>query len=173
MAFAEIPSAAYLHQRLSYQSETGKLFWKYDPSMRPQWNSCWAGKEAFTTDLKGYRQGSIDGRNYLAHRIVWVMLYGEAPPDQIDHINHDRSDNRKENLREVTNAVNGKNQSINSRNTSGVMGVSWSTRDKRWYAYINVDGARINLGSFKTRKSAIAARLSAEQKFGFHKNHGL
>jgi hypothetical protein len=140
--------------------------------MPKRWNTRWAGREAFTSDLCGYRQGSINGKNYVAHRIVWVMHYGSEPPDQIDHINHNRSDNRVENLREATNAINGKNQKANKRNTSGVCGVSWSARDRLWYAYINVDGRRVNLGTFASKDAAAAVRREAEIVYGFHANHG-
>ena len=68
--------------------------------------------------------------------------------------------------------ANMKNVRIGSRNSSGVVGVTFSTRNSTWESSICVDGQRIYLGSFKEKDSAICARKSAEMQYGFHANHG-
>lgn len=107
------------------------------------------------------------------HRIVWIMHNGEIPFGMhIDHINHNRKDNRIQNLRLVTNGENHKNTKLYSRNSSGVCGVSFSKWHNKWWARINVDGKFINLGMFDDINSAIEAREKAEKFYGFHENHG-
>lgn len=94
---------------------------------------------------------------------------------QVDHINHDRTDNRIENLRLVNANENCKNQKASTRNKSGVVGVSWKSQKNKWHAQIMVDGKQIHLGFYddiNDAKDAKDARKVAERKYGFHENHG-
>lgn len=97
------------------------------------------------------------------------MHYGNWP-QHIDHINGDRLDNRIENLREVDRAENMKNMRMPADNTSGFVGVT--RHYEKWKAQITVNGKHIYLGRFDHKKDAIAARIAANRKFGFHENHG-
>lgn len=99
-------------------------------------------------------------------------MTGSWPKEQIDHINHVRSDNRWINLREATNQENCKNRSISIRNKSGVVGVRWTKGKTKWAAYIHVNSKDKYLGFFFDKFEAICARKSAENKHGFHANHG-
>jgi len=121
---------------------------------------------------KGYLAVSVARRIYPLHRIIWLMLYGEFPK-QIDHINHNREDNRSKNLREVTHRQNGLNQKKGSNNVSGITGVCWHNRDKRWQATISVKRKTIHLGQFTNKYKAIAVRKAAEVMYNFHPNHGI
>ncbi len=94
-------------------------------------------------------------------------------PKEIDHINHKRSDNRWANLRETLENENYKNKSLMSNNSSGVHGVSWNKKDKVWTAMIGVCKKVIYLGSSKDKFEAICCRMSANNKYGFHRNHGV
>ncbi len=80
----------------------------------------------------------------------------------VDHINRDRLDNTRGNIRIVTKSQNSKNISIKSNNKSGVPGVYWHNRDKIWYAKITVDRIGINLGTFENFEEACEARKNAE-----------
>jgi hypothetical protein len=158
---------AYLHLRLRYEAETGMLFWRYCASARPQWNAKHAGRPAFTATERGYRVGRIDGVKFYAHRVVYAMLHG-AWPEQIDHDNRDRGDNRPRNLKAAGPVANSRNQPMRSGNTSGVTGVSWDSHRGRWSARIG----HAHLGRFDDFDAAVCARRSAEVALSYHPNHG-
>jgi len=83
----------------------------------------------------------------------------------VDHINHDTSDNRKENLRICTSAQNAKNKSTPKNNTSGITGVRWVEKRGKWHSYIRVNYKRINLGYYTDFEDAVAARKQAEDLY--------
>lgn len=180
-----LPSPEMLRKLLRYEPDTGKLFWRErTPDMfrnggrDPQWacnnwNSKFANKEAFASlDFYGYAIGRVFNVDLKAHRVIFAIHYGFWPTNQIDHINGVRSDNRIENLREVTNKENHRNMKINSNNSSGHMGIVWDKARKKWQSSIVVNGRNKHLGRFSDITDAIAARKAAEIKYGYHKNHG-
>lgn len=136
------------------------------------WNSNFADKPALTAfDKYGYKRGAVLGVQVKAHRVIFAMYHGYWPTE-IDHINHNRSDNKISNLRNVSRQQNCRNLSISKNNTSGVIGVYWTKARNIWRAQINTNGKHIHLGYFEDKIDAIAARKEAESKYGFHKNHG-
>lgn len=186
MADGGAPTIPELERLLECDPATGKLFWKRrSPDLflsGPQgperacavWNTRYAGQETFRNRLKnGYLQGTIFNRKFYAHRVIWALNHGAWPASDLDHINHDRTDNRLSNLRLVSRSENLKNQSRHSRNTSGVTGVVYCSKSQKWWAKITADGQYHGLGYFTDFKAAVAARKQAEKAFGFHKNHGL
>lgn len=133
------------------------------------------GKLEKPSETTGYKYVSIKAVRYPQHRIVWKMHNPEwdlLSKDQIDHINGKRSDNRIENLRLSDNSTNRRNMKIFSTNTSGVAGVYFCKKSKKWIARITVDYEDISLGSHENKDDAIKARKKAEEKYGFHQNHG-
>ena len=82
-----------------------------------------------------------------------------------DHINRNRLDNRKENLREVTPFESVLNRGINKNNTSGYRGVTYSKRYKKWVAQISHNRKNHILGRFDRKEDAIAARKAGEVKY--------
>lgn len=127
------------------------------------WNSKFAGKPvAERRHRHGHLQIGIGGKNYMAHRIIWMHYYGAEPNGNIDHINGVPDDNRIENLRLATQSENLCNARRRTDNTSGRKGVSWSRREQKWYAYINKNQKMIGLGRFATFEEACAARSNAE-----------
>lgn len=176
---AQLPDQETLQALLHYEPDTGKLFWK-ERSLEmfkrerswKMWNARYAGEETFrAVQPNGYLSGGLFGRQRYAHRVIWKLVYGEDP-EQVDHVNGDRANNRLENLRNVSNLENGRNQKFNSRNTSGVMGVTWHKTASKWQAQIAVKGAYTHLGLYDDFEVAVAARKAAEIKHGFHPNHG-
>lgn len=180
----ELPSQELLLRRLSYNGDTGELTWKprtpeefkvgrYSQERACKiWNTRYAGKSALNTENgHGYKVGAIDGEMYMAHRIIWKMVYG-TEPECIDHENGNRSDNSHSNLRSVGYLENNRNQALKTTNKSGCAGVHYDKRQKRWVARIRKPGKRMNLGAFERIEDAIAARKEAEKRIGFHPNHG-
>lgn len=155
-----------LKRIFKYNKETGK-FTKLFTS-----GSTRKGDIAGTTQKNGYIQIEINKKGYKAHRLAWLYVKGYFPKEQIDHINHVRSDNRFLNLRECTNAENAKNNSKHKNNTSGFVGVNFRGDVGMWQARICVNGKRVNLGCFSSKIEAINARKNANVKYGYHKNHG-
>lgn len=154
----------------TYDRETGVLYWRNKNRNSIRRNYV-AGSSKGTRD--GYRQVSIKGEHYHEHRIIMMLCFGHVPENaEIDHINHVRNDNRLCNLRFVTRSENRRNQSVNSKNTSGVTGVCFLKARKKYMAQISVDRENIYLGIFDTLEEAAAARGEAELKFNFHNNHG-
>ena len=169
-----------LRQLICFDESSGKYFWCERPEhMFPKkcyctvWNKGNAGFETMVyIDNRGYRKIYILGIPILAHRAVWAYHYGEWPKGQIDHINGVRSDNRLQNLRDVTQRENGRNQRLHSNNTTGISGICWDKKNRNWTVRIKHNGKRIWLGSFREMPDAIFARKAAEKKFGYHPNHG-
>lgn len=168
-----------VRELLEYDPETGLLRWKrrdrkYFPTWQSSqcWNAAFAGKEAFTSlDSQGYRVGAIFNKAQKSHRIIWLMIHGHSP-EQVDHINGIRNDNRLENLREVDHQENHRNVGIQKNSRTGVTGVGWLNREKRYRAKIMVNRKEIVLGYFKNFDDAVLARKEAEKEYGFHENHG-
>jgi len=156
-----------LKELFEYNQSTGVFIRKVSTSNRVK-----VGEIAGTLTNHGYLKVYLNGKQHYLHRLAWLYVYGEDP-EQIDHINHNRSDNRISNLRDVTNAENHKNMSIYKKNKSGKHGVTWSKDRQKWVVNINVDGKRISLGRYKNLTEAISVRERAEKEFGiFHEEHG-
>ena len=135
-------------------------------------NTRFAGRELTCIDAHGYIQVSLFGSNYKAHRIIWVYVNGDEP-DNIDHVNGVRDDNRISNLRSVTKHENSLNLSLAKNNTTGVTGVSYDKARGKWIAQIEFNGKHVNLGRFCSLIDAVSARKSKEIEFNFHCNHGM
>lgn len=173
MAKRIVPAPEQLRDLLIYDPETGKLYWKRRPAemfATPRsfglWNTRFASAEAFTAIKgSGYKHGKIFSRQYLAHRVIWAIHYGEWPTSQIDHIDNDRLNNRIGNLREATHSENMHNQCNRKTNKSGYKGVNWDSRDKAFRAQISYEGKKIFLGYHSTAEAAHAAYCKAAKKY--------
>ncbi|HFI6433393.1 TPA: HNH endonuclease signature motif containing protein [Escherichia coli] len=132
-----------------------------------------AGSIAGCPNDTGRIRVRLFGRWYKAHRIIWEMHNGPIPEGyEIDHLDHDPSNNRLNNFRLVLGKENAKNRPKNKNNTSGYIGVYWDKERKKWYSQIWVNYKCITLGRFDRMEDAIKARQEAEIKYGFHPNHG-
>lgn len=110
-----------------------------------------------------YRMLSINGKKYLEHHLIWLLFNGKLPELYIDHINGDPTDNRIENLREVSHKVNMQNRrSPQINNTSGYLGVS-RRKNGKYDARIQSDGKNLYIGCFLTAQEAHNAYLMAKR----------
>lgn len=107
--------------------------------------------------------------------MIWALVHGKWPDADLDHENGDTLDNRLENLRDVTNSVNHKNEKkkMSKNNTSGFNGVYWDKQTQKWRAMIKVNFRTIQLGRFVNFEDAVSARKEANVKYGFTDRHGL
>lgn len=147
---------------LSYNPETGDFTWLERISIRIM-----PGRKAGSVNAVGYVSIGIYGRDYLGHRLAWVYVHGRWPPNDIDHINGVRHDNRLCNLREATRSQNHQNRRRNKRSSSGVKGVCWVTGRKRWMAQlVRPDGSKFCRHFTLKEDAANAYRLEAERVYG-------
>lgn len=143
------------NKRLSYDKDTGSLVWKDGRNK---------GKVQGTKD-GGYIRVTLQNRDYYQHRLIWAMYHGYWPTKIIDHRDRNKSNNRIDNLREVSEQKNITNVGLRSTNTSGVKGVSWSKALGKYRQDICVNYKLINLGFFNTIEEAIQARSKAELEY--------
>lgn len=141
---------SYLRQIFEYDAERGLLIHKERPHVR-------AGIAAGHVKLDGYIHVKIHQRAYYVHRIIWALVTGAWPKDQIDHVNLVKSDNRWTNLREATHSQNKAN--IRTLKANGLKGVRHATKN-RWRA--NCGGN--DLGYFLTEEAAHAAYAGAARR---------
>ena len=125
----------------------------------------WAGN-VFKRDhhgkLRKYWMVRIDGKRYLASRIIYFMHHGVDPyPMEIDHEDRNSLNNSIGNLRLGGRVLQCQNRGTRSDNTSGVKGVCWHKGASKWLARIMVEGKQKHLGLFTALKEAAEARNAA------------
>ena len=158
-----IPKLEYVAGLLKYHADTGLFTWKEARGCRA------VGDIAGTKNLgrdRAYWMIKIDRRFYYAHKLAWLIYYGQWP-EMLDHINGDGLDNRIVNLRLCDMAQNKANSMDYKNNRSGHKGVTWEKGKDRWVAKIQHRNKRITLGRFKTIELAAATyREAAKRLFG-------
>jgi hypothetical protein len=159
-----------LHKYFIYDKDSGELIYKLRTSSHTSVGKV-AGNIAGTLPDGGYKQLSLFGKVYPIHRIIWLYVYGSFPDKQIDHIDHNRVNNRISNLRLSTHHTNMKNKSRYVTNKTGYSGVN--PHGNNWKARIGVNGTKVLLGVFPSFEEAVAARKAAEKLLAYHENHGL
>lgn len=146
-------------EMLSYDPDTGEIRWKKRPSP-----VAGPGDLAGCIDSNGYVKITLDRVRTYGHRIAFLIMEGWEP-DQVDHKNLVRSDNRWENLRPATNTEQRRNTGKSKANTTGYKGVT--LENGRYRARIKVNGKKIHLGSFSSAEEAHTAyRDAANRYFG-------
>jgi len=145
--------STYLQEILDYNQDTGIFTWKFGNKRNTK-----ANQIAGSIHPQGYRFICIKNKNYTAHRLAWMYVFGEMPKNQIDHINGIKDDNRIVNLRQVIH-------SENQQNKHKTKGYSWHKKRQLWEAYIRVNGKKITLGYFKNEQDAKLKRTEAKHKY--------
>lgn len=148
-------------EALNYCADTGHFTWRI-----PRGQIIRPGDSAGCVNGKGYVTIHVDGREYRAHRLAWLIVHGEFPTHEIDHINGLRADNRIDNLRCVTTKENQWNRTrASSLNSTGLLGVSRYSGG-RWLAKITRNNRAEMLGVFDSPELAHGAYLKARADSG-------
>jgi hypothetical protein len=140
----------------SFNYKDGNLYWKI------QKKGVNANQIAGTKNKNGYFQIQLNKKFIYLHRAIFLMQYGYLP-SCIDHIDGNPSNNKIENLREVTASQNCWNQKYKG-SASGVKGVTWNKQDKKWQPQIKANGKKFYLGKFVNLDDAIEAYKNAAEK---------
>lgn len=147
MAIEQV-TAEQVRKIFEYLPETGQLRRRITTSA-----NAIAGELAGYPDGKGYLCVSVKKRLYRFHRIVFLHVHGWLP-EQLDHIDGDKLNNRVENLRPCTCSRNAGNAKLMRHNTSGYRGVSQNAKSGKWVAQIKIFGQQTYLGRFDTPEEA-------------------
>jgi len=158
---------AQLKELLDYDPETGVFRWKVAKGTKRKLSI------AGTPTTSGHIHIAIDRKKYFAHRLVFLYMYGSLPTDCTDHINGIGSDNRLANLRLATRAENSRNCRKPKNNKSGVKGVYWNKKDRKWRAAFKINNREFHIGSFDSLIDAEnAIKISRDEAHGEFSNHG-
>jgi hypothetical protein len=127
-----------------FDYKDGNLYWKKASSKRIK-----IGKKIGNQHPKNkYIQFVYKGKLYMLHRLIWLWHENELIDGlEIDHIDRDRSNNRIENLRQVSKSINNANRKAAYVNYC----------DNSWKAYTSrslTNGKQIHLGCYKTKEEA-------------------
>lgn len=156
-------SHAELLEKYHYDPDTGHFWWRARNPKHPTKNKPVGHIRMWGYVEIGVRKGSKT-KYYKAHRLAWFYVYGEWPSMHLDHINHDRADNRIDNLRLATRKQNQGNMKRGVRNKSGYKGASQCPKSGKWRSYVCKNGKNIALGTFDTPLQAHRAYMRAARE---------
>ena len=137
----------------------GVLYWKVQKS-----NVVKVGQPAGSLDKKtGYYRIHINSKLHQKHRVIFLYHHGYLPKF-VDHIDNNKLNNKIENLREATKSQNCMNQKVSTRNTTGIKGVMWHKRAKKWYVQIRVNSKCHSFGYYDDKELAELVAIEATNK---------
>jgi hypothetical protein len=139
--------------------KNGFLYWKNDNKSRKVKNL-----QAGSLTNKGYICVRYMGKQYFAHRLIYLYFHGHFPK-YIDHINAIKTDNRIENLRKCTTSENKFNVKKISTNTSKHKNVTWHKKIKKWQVGIQINGKFCYFGVYKDLELADLVAQEARDKY--------
>lgn len=106
---------------------------------------------------------AVDGERYLAHRLAWLYVHGECPPE-IDHEDTIKKHNWMSNLRPATDGQNASNRGVRSDNVLGLKGICWNKNYKKYVVQVQAGGKRV-VKRFVDIEAAVAFRDRALSEF--------
>lgn len=147
------------HQRLcellTYDPETGLFTWR---------RGALAGQPAGSRTSDGYLRIGVDRARYKAHRLAWFYYHQSWPLHEIDHVDGIRTNNAISNLRDIRHSSNAQNKrKAQANNATGLLGVYFSRKERKYRSRILVNGKRQCLGFFASPEAAHAAYLKAKR----------
>jgi len=116
------------------------------------------------TNNNGYFVAKVGNKIYLYHRLIFLFHY-RLLPKMVDHINHNKKDNRIENLRAATNTQNQQNSKLRKDNVSGVKNVHWHSPTQKWRVCLRVNKKKVWVGEFKDLEIAKTASIEARKNY--------
>lgn len=153
-------SCERVREVFTYSPDTGRLCWRENKGTTGR-----KGELAGFVGATGYQRVKVDGAMYMAHRLIWLYVYGVMPSNHIDHIDGNPANNRIENLRDATNTENMENQRRHLKNNkTGFLGVSFVEARRKYRAQIWVGPRRIHIGYYDTAEDAHAAYVIEKRK---------
>jgi hypothetical protein len=156
----------YLKELFEYKD--GELYWK---KINPYAHNIKIGSIAGCLEKNSYKRTRIKNKAYLNHRLIFLIFYGYLPKF-IDHIDGNPSNNKIENLREVTHSQNIQNSKKIIRNTSGVKNVNWHKRMNKWVVQLCINGKNKHFGYFDDIKIAeLVAQEARNKYYGIYARH--
>lgn len=157
-------SQEYLRERVTYDPLTGLFAYNERPQSHFRssracnaWNARFAGALTGTKDSRGHIQIKLDGKRHLAHRMAFLYMDG-AIPDEVDHIDRNKTNNAWSNLRSADRSQNAANRQARG---------AYVTSSWRFRAQICVNYKISHLGTFDTESEAVSAyQKASHQAFG-------
>jgi len=161
------PTQEQVRELLHYNPNTGIVIRKVKTCNRVKIGDVFGSESKH--DEKTYLKATLHGKLFYVHRLIWLYMTGEWPAE-VDHEDGDGLNNKWNNLRDAgSRTENNKNHRLQENNTSSCTGVHLYKRTGKWTASINKN---MHLGTHNDFFEAVCARKSAENKHGFHTNHG-
>lgn len=117
--------------------DNGVLYWKKTLS-----NVAKEGKIAGCLTSSSYGSITVDKKQYCLHKVIFCMHHGYIP-EQVDHIDMDRKNNKIENLRACNNSLNSMNRTVQSNNKLGIKNVCWNKQNKKWWVQVSAQGKKV------------------------------
>lgn len=149
-----------IHSLFEYR-EDGNLLWKVSSTNRVR-----IGDIVGYLNIAGYHRVQIDRKKYFLHRLIYMYHHGSLTPGMdIDHIDGNKSNNRIENLREITHSQNLMNAKINKNSKTGVKGVYFSKKAKKYQTQLVINGKNTYLGTYSTLEEAEKVMKEAREKY--------
>lgn len=170
--FNNIPTE--LRAYFGYDPETGKLYYKFyyagDDLTRQQksWNTRYKDKEATGWINNNYIRISFKTRQFYLHQIAFAIMVGYIP-EEVDHKDLNKLNNKWDNLREASHAENASNMKMRRNNKAGMKGVSWSKWTNSWR--MDFQHNNVKYHSFHPTKEE-AYKAYCEKSAELHKEFG-
>ena len=130
------------------------------------------GRKGGSVNKRGYKKICVDYKIYGEHQLVFMYHHGYIP-EQIDHIDGNKLNNKIENLRAANNSQNMMNREMLKNNTSGAKGVFWDKEAEKWRVAIRFNGVLRSFGRYIDFELAdLVAKAAREKYHGSFANHG-